>query len=167
MELLRIDNKDVKQYIKDMQEAFQFYADEGYISVDGTVLAAEEIKQTLYRSDTIAYKAVLDGQMVGGAIISLDEQKWHGHLELLYVKCGIQSKGVGKFMWFEIEKKHPDIAVWETITPYFAKRNIHFYINVCGFHIVEYFNSHHANPNPRENYDGPDDDFVFRKVKCL
>ena len=48
-------------------------------------------------------------------------------------------------VWFEIEKFYPQIKKWETITPYFEKRNIHFYANSLGFHIVEYFNSHHKN----------------------
>jgi hypothetical protein len=30
------------------------------------------------------------------------------------------------------------VRVWETMTPYFEKRNIHFYVNKCGFHIVEF-----------------------------
>lgn len=42
---------------------------------------------------------------------------------------------------------HPEVKVWETMTPYFETRNIHFYVNRCGFHIVEFFNSHHSNPN--------------------
>ena len=29
------------------------------------------------------------------------------------------------------------------LNTYFEKRNIHFYVNRCGFHIVEFFNSHH------------------------
>ena len=29
---------------------------------------------------------------------------------------------------------------WELVTPYFEVRNIHFYVNKCGFHIVEFFN---------------------------
>ena len=33
----------------------------------------------------------------------------------------------------EIEKKHPNTKVWETVTPYFEKRNIHFYVNLCNF----------------------------------
>ena len=28
---------------------------------------------------------------------------------------------------------HPEVKVWETVTPYFEKRNIHFYVNRCGF----------------------------------
>lgn len=39
--------------------------------------------------------------------------------------------------------------IWETLTPYFETRNIHFYVNRCGFHIVEFFNERHP-------YEGPD-----------
>ncbi len=45
---------------------------------------------------------------------------------------------------------HPEITVWETVTPYFEKRNIHFYVNRCGFCIVEYFNDHHCAPDDTE-----------------
>ena len=51
----------------------------------------------------------------------------------------IQGKGIGKFIWSEIEKKHPNTKVWETVTPYFEKRNIYFYVNLCKFSIVEFF----------------------------
>lgn len=28
--------------------------------------------------------------------------------------------------------------------------NIHFYVNRCGFHIVEFFNKYHQDPNDSE-----------------
>ena len=40
----------------------------------------------------------------------------------------------------------PETVVWELITPYFEKRNIHFYVNKCGFQIVEFFCKHHKDP---------------------
>jgi len=40
--------------------------------------------------------------------------------------------------------------VWETCTPYFEERNIHFYVNKCGFHIVEFFNRKHPDPHDSE-----------------
>lgn len=46
--------------------------------------------------------------------------------------------------------QYPDTKVWETCTPYFETRNIHFYVNKCGFHIVEFFNSHHPDPHDPE-----------------
>ena len=45
---------------------------------------------------------------------------------------------------------HLEVKVWETMTPYFETRNIHFYVNRCGFHIVEFFNSHHPDPSHTE-----------------
>jgi len=67
--------------------------------------------------------------------------------------------------WCEVERLHPEIKVWETLTPYFEKRNIHFYVNRCGFHIVEFFNEHH----PYQGSDVEDANqlggaFRFRKV---
>ena len=65
---------------------------------------------------------------------------------------GVHSKGIGFAAWCEVEQLHPEVNVCETVTPYFEKRNIHFYVNRCGFHIVEFYNSHH--PDPKD----PDDD---------
>lgn len=63
-------------------------------------------------------------------------------------------------IWDEVEKRHPNTKIWETCTPYFDKRNIHFYVNKCGFHIVEYI----RNMN-EEGFigDGGEGMFEFRK----
>ena len=63
---------------------------------------------------------------------------------------------------------HPEVEVWETVTPYFETRNIHFYVNRCGFHIVEYYNKYHKNPNDHEEpgvgmQDNTDGMFRFEK----
>ena len=74
---------------------------------------------------------------MGGAVVIINESTQHNHLDLLFVKNGVQSNGIGKKIWFELERIYPNTKVWETCTPYFDKRNIHFYVNVCGFHITE------------------------------
>lgn len=54
--------------------------------------------------------------------------------------------------------------------PYFEQRNIHFYVNRCGFHIVEFFNKFHPDPNEPEmdveeyNEQFPDGMFRFEKI---
>ena len=58
---------------------------------------------------------------------------------------------------------HPKIEVWETFTPYFDRRNIHFYINRLGFHAVEFFNEHHPDPHMPEQFDQEDGLFKFEK----
>lgn len=42
-------------------------------------------------------------------------------------------------------------------TPYFEKRNIQFYVNRSGFHIVEFFSSHHPDPNDPDAAEQADD----------
>lgn len=81
------------------------------------------------------------------------------------MKYGTQTKGMGYAIWSEIEKLHPNTKVWETCTPYFEKRNIHFYLNKCGFHIVEFQNEYNPSLDPPEDFigDGGDGMFVFQK----
>ena len=82
-----------------------------------------------------------------------------------YVKSGVQGKDIGKSIWYAVEKLYPDTKVWETCTPYFEKRNIHFYVNICGFHITEFFNEKHPMLDTPDDFigDGNEGMFVFQK----
>jgi len=106
----------------------------------------------------------LDGIRVGGTIITIDKEKHRGDLDFLYVKVRCQSNGIGQFIWNTIEHQHPEIRLWETMTPYFDERNIYFYVNRCGFHIVEFFNSYHPSQNMPEGFDGNDAMFKLKKT---
>ena len=101
---------------------------------------------------------------MGGAIVVIDELTQHNHLNFLYVKLGIQSKGIGKMIWDEIERLYPQTKIWETYTPYFEKRNVHFYINCLGFHAVEFFNPYHKDMIIPDVMIGGDYFFRFEKV---
>ncbi len=144
--LAPIEEAEIVNFKKDMQEAFKMGAVDDFGDLDEEVLPEEDIDQSLNAKGAIAYKAMVDGEMVGGTIVVIDEVTQNNHLDFLYVKYGTQSKGIGQAIWNEVEKLHPDTKVWETHTPYFEKRNIHFYINRCGFHIVEFFNPSHVDP---------------------
>ena len=50
-----------------------------------------------------------------------------------------------------VDKLHSNIKKWETVTPIFEKRNIHFYVNKLKFHIVEYYNEHNLDPECSED----------------
>ena len=128
------------------------------------VLPDKDFYQSLEAESAEAYEAIdTDGLRVWGAIIAIDAAKHHGELSFLYVKVGVQSKGIGQAIWKAIETLHPEIEVWETCTPYFDRRNIHFYINSLGFHAVEFFNEHHPDPNMPEQFDQEDGLFKFEK----
>ena len=122
------------------------------------VISRKTIEDSIDGENAETYRIVLDGQKVGGVVLQIDKEAAKGELELLYVLPESHSKGIGQAAWKAVEAMYPDIRVWETITPYFEKRNIHFYVNRCGFHIVEFLNKHHHGPSAED-----DEMFVFRK----
>lgn len=144
-----------------MQEAFQKGFEDVYGKTEGTILPEQDIDHSLNSNRAIAYKAIVDNEMVGGAIIVINNHTHHNDIHLLYVKYGIQTKGIGKLIWDKIENNHPETIVWETCTPCFEKRNIHFYVNKYKFHIVEYIREMN-----QEGFigDGGGGLFIFQKV---
>ena len=164
-ELIRVETEELQQYKADMQAAFQKGFEDVFGKTDSVILPETDIDQSLNAEGAVAYKAVVDGKMVGGAVVVIDKSTQHNHLDLLFVKNGIQSKGIGKKIWFELEEMYPGTKVWETCTPYFDRRNIHFYVNVCGFHITEFFNEKHPMPDTPDDFvgDGNEGMFEFEK----
>lgn len=156
IQLVQLRSEQIKQYKLEMQEAFQQGAAEGFGKEPaGEILPESHIDRSLNTAGAVAYEALSDGERVGGAILVIDEEARHNYLDFLYVRKGIQSHGVGQNIWREIEALYPETEIWETCTPYFEKRNLHFYINKCGFHVVEFFNRFHTNP---EDPDGESDE---------
>ena len=162
--LMPIEKEDIATFKKDMQEAFQKGAMQEFNDLNVEILPEKDIEKSLSAKGGNAYKAVVDGKIVGGAIVVINKLTQHNHLDFLYVKNGIQNKGIGKMIWNEIEKLYPDTIIWETYTPYFEKRNVHFYINRLGFHAVEFFNPYHKDTSIPDDMIGGDYFFRFEKV---
>lgn len=163
--LQKLTENYTKAFKSDMKAAFRFGALEG-MGFDEDVLPEKSIDESLRAAGSAAYMVMLDEEMVGGAVIVIDPETLRGRLDFLYVKVGCQGKHVGQFIWSEIEKLHPEVSVWETCTPWFDKRNIHFYINRCGFHAVEFYNKHHPDPHfPEEEEDDEGFSGMFRFEK--
>ena len=152
VQLIPLECSDREQFISDNQEAFNYGAMEEFglrddhFEEDGQIISRDTIGQSIDSGE--AYRIILDGQKVGGLVIKVDGEK--GDLDLLFVSQTAHSKGIGYAAWCAVEKLHPEVNVWETVTPYFEQRNIHFYVNRCGFHIVEFFNKYHPDSNDPE-----------------
>lgn len=148
VKLIPLEKDDKEQFIIDNQRAFNFGAMEEFglrddhFEEDGQIISRETIETSINSGET--YRIVVDGKKVGGVVIKTDGNK--GDLDLLFVAPNVHSRGVGYAAWCEIEKMHPEVKIWGTVTPYFEQRNIHFYVNRCGFHIVEFFNKYHPDP---------------------
>lgn len=168
--LVPLSPADREQFILDNQEAFnhgaleEFELRDDHYEEDEQIISRETIEQSIDSGET--YRIIQDDNPVGGVIIKVDGDR--GDLEILFVSPKAHSKGIGYAAWCAVERMHPEVKVWETVTPYFEKRNIHFYVNRCGFHIVEFYNSHHPDPNDpdmaeEKNEQFPEGMFRFEK----
>ncbi|MBQ9886751.1 MAG: GNAT family N-acetyltransferase [Lachnospiraceae bacterium] len=160
--LTPLTDDDREQFILDNQRAFKYGATEefgerdNHFEEDGEIISRKTIEACIDTGK--AYRIRENGQIAGGLVLSINESAKRGNLELLFVNPKAHSKGIGYATWQEVERMYPQITVWETFTPYFETRNIHFYVNKCGFHIVEFFNKKHPDPHEPEtgeenNYD--------------
>ena len=173
VKLIPLQTEDREQFILDNQWAFKYGAQQEFGMRDehceegDEVISRKTIEQSIDGENAETYRIVLDGQNVGGVVLSIDKNAAKGDLELLFVLPECHSKGIGQAAWKAVEALHQEIRVWETITPYFEKRNIHFYVNRCGFHIVEFWNKHQHGKSIPDNEEGhwseDDEMFVFRK----
>lgn len=147
MNVVPLKTEHVQLFKCEMQEAFQYGYESECGKIEEPILPEDDIDESLNKSGSESYVMIEDGEIVGGAIIVLDEGTHCGNLDFLYVKVCKQGYGIGRGIWTSIEAMHPEIDVWRTCTPYFDKRNIHFYINVCGFYATEFFCGYHPDPN--------------------
>ena len=85
-----------------------------------------------------------DTAPAGAAIIKHGQNRKYS-LELFFIFKDFLNKKIGSAAWQVIERHYPDAEIWETCTPYFERRNIHFYLHKCGFKIVEFFSEYHKD----------------------
>ncbi|WP_227985817.1 GNAT family N-acetyltransferase [Streptococcus ruminantium] len=152
VDLVALKTEEHEEFIKANQESFNYGALEEfgprhtYFEEEGQVIARNTILRSLQHGQ--AYWIILDGRRVGGLILMIEGER--GELETLFTTPTIHSKGIGFAAWIAVEQTFPQVKIWETVTPYYDQRNIHFYVNRCGFHVVEYYNRFHQEPIPGE-----------------
>lgn len=157
---------DLPRFRTALQDAFAIAVANTFGSTDeGPIPSDEDVAASFAAPNAVVHRILEDGQWVGGAVVSIDRETRHNALDLFYIKKGELGRGIGRRAWRAIEAAYPDTEVWTTHTPYFEKRNIHFYVNVCGFHIVAYHHAGHPDPNRPDEPDLPGDDgmFLFEK----
>lgn len=142
-------------------------ADSGQ-ALDEPIPADDDIEQAFQAAGAATFWIMSDAQRAGGAVVTINPVTGRNALAFFFIDTRQQSRGLGQQAWHAIEQAFPQTRVWETVTPYFEKRNIHFYVNKCGFKIVAFYNRRHPDPNqgPGHAHEGGEDDdmFAFEKV---
>lgn len=164
---------DLPEFQKKLQEAFavavvETFGDTG----DGPIPPEEDVQESFHAPGAVTYHILVDGEKVGGVVLTINNETQHNSMDLFFISPEYSNRGMGFAAWKAIEEKYPETVVWELGTPYFEKRNINFYVNKCGFHIVEFYNEHH--PDPHERRDGreegqmlQDENAFFRFEKVI
>jgi hypothetical protein len=159
---------DIAAFKKELQDAFaSAVVDEFGELPDGPIPSDEVLDGAVNAPGAVTLRILCDGRTIGGAVVTVNEETHRNSLDLFFLKVGEHGRGLGLKAWLAIERRFPETVSWQTYTPYFEKRNIHFYVNKCGFRIIEFFNRHNPDPNQPEggnDLPGDGDAFQFEKV---
>ena len=162
---------EFKKFKSDLQDAFKVSAEKEFgHTLNEPIPCDEDIKRSILAPGARVYWILTNKKIVGGAIISINEATRRNSLSFFFISTTQQSRGIGHLAWKAIEEAHPDTKIWETTTPYFEKRNIHFYVNRCGFKIVEFYNKFNPDPHRHANSFSDEDeewDEMFRFEKIM
>ena len=147
VQLILAKEEDLPLFRSKLQESFT----KGLIenlgdTEEGPIPSDEDIQQSFNAPNAVIYYILLNGEKVGGVVLRINNETYRNSVDLLYISSKCHSQGIGSLAWQAIEVQYPETKVCELVTPYFEKRNIHFYVNNCGFHIVEFYNK--LNPDP-------------------
>lgn len=140
-----VPESEYPQFREDVKRIFAIVAHEMFGHPDKDVISDDAINESLNHKNAKIFHVYEDDVKVAGLFLLIDTETHHNKLEKLFVYPNIQSKGLGTRIWNKIEADYPETKVWELFTPYHEKRNVHFYVNKCGFKIVEFFNEYHPN----------------------
>ncbi|WP_438431787.1 GNAT family N-acetyltransferase [Gorillibacterium sp. sgz500922] len=95
-----------------------------------------------------SYKILRDGIVIG-AVNAVPNPDGVYYLGNVFIEPALQDQGIGTLVWEFLLQRYPEAQIWRTDTPGFSKRNHHFYVNKCGFHIVQI---HHPGDRLEESY---------------
>ena len=161
--LVDVKEEDYSLFKEELKAAFvqgfvHYFGDE----IKPFIPEDEDIEKSLKAENADQYHIVSEGKIIGGIIVKPDQETQRNSVDLFYMNNAVQGKGLGLAAWQAVEAHYPETKVWELFTPYFEKRNLHFYINKCGFHIVEFYHKGHTMPNTEQGEEPqPEEEYEF------
>lgn len=148
IQLRKLRSHEAGLFRQEMKKAFEKGVLDRFGDLEAAPIPPEnEVDEALQDPETETFFIIADDLPAGGTIIRSKAGGKYS-LDLLFIFKNFLNQHIGSAAWQVIEEHYPDAALWETCTPYFDRRNIHFYLHKCGFHIVEFFNEFH-----REEHD--------------
>ena len=125
----KIEFNELELFRREMKKSFE----QGILDRFGDISFApippeNEVDEAVKDTSCDVFIITADHIPAGGTIIKKEENKKYS-LDLLFIFREFHNKKIGSAAWQAIEEYYPDAELWETHTPYFDRRNIHFYVN--------------------------------------
>ena len=121
-----VPTRDENFFLNSLQAAFR--------RDDGTdKFRREELKKFFEKSGATLLDIVNEKKIIGGAVVIINAETLHNKLLFFFVDAAFRNFGAGSAAWRAIEKLFPETKVWYTSTHWLDRRNVHFYLNKCGF----------------------------------
>lgn len=165
--LSRLTPSTRELFVTQLKESFDAFATNNPNVGCIAVITREEIEASLDHPGSKSYWALAEGERVGGIVITVDRERAAAEIELLFVVNGRKNADLGAQIVRTVESMYPKVEVWSLYTPNLETRNIHFYVNKCGYKIVEFFHPGHpmALPQGQPAQARPSDELFFRFEK--
>ncbi len=90
----------------------------------------------LNNADYTVLSILCDSDIIGSAVIKEQGDNIR-EIELFFIKADKIGNGIGSQALKMIEDFFPNTRIWRLITPTLVMKNVVFYINKCGYHIVK------------------------------
>ena len=120
-----VPTRDRENFIVNIQAAFKKAVVEEFGDDGEEVIPRADVEKSFAEKGAQVFDIVSDGKIVGGAVVVIRPSN-RNELSLLFVNIDCHGKGVGSAAWRAIEARYPQTKIWETVTPYFEKRNLQF-----------------------------------------
>lgn len=96
----------------------------------------EFLREWGLHKDATSFTVYFENDLVGAVILWINPLTNIHKLGCVFIDPSYQDKHLGTDIWKKIESMYPDTIMWQTETPLYSKRNLHFYVNKCGFEVV-------------------------------
>jgi GNAT superfamily N-acetyltransferase len=104
----------------------------------------EWTKRIINSKESVYYKILLDGHIVGGLIVAANPEKYpEENFWRIFVEPAYQDRGIGQQAIRQLYRLHPDVKRWRLGTPEYHVKNRHFYESM-GFTLVDIIKPEHV-----------------------
>ena len=168
IDLKSVPEEELSRFREKMRESFEQGVLDHFGKKDSAPIpSGDEVREAFEKENMDIFWILLEGTPCGGAIIQQGENQRYS-LDIFFIFREFLNRKIGFDAWQKIESNYPNAELWETHTPYFERRNIHFYVNKCRFQIVEFFcESHREETDLQEEFTDRNSSGFFRFEKRM